>query len=68
MGQGITRRSLAKRFLLLGSAFAFFGIQNRITQSPPFKIQSVDDGFVSINGWIVSKSDLISKGMPINAS
>lgn len=67
MGQRITRRSLAKRFLLLGSAFAFFGIQNTITQSPPFKVQPVDDGFVSINGWIVSKSELSSKGITNNA-
>lgn len=69
MNQGVTRRSLAKRFLLLGSAFACFGIHsNKITESSSLKIQPIDDHFVSINGWIVSKTELLSKGMRTDAS
>jgi hypothetical protein len=69
MEQGITRRSLAKRFLLVGSALTFFGIQNnKLTNSPSIKIQHIGGDFVSINGWIVSKDELSSKGKRNHAS
>jgi len=63
MTKGITRRLLAKNILLTGSAFAFLGLQNKGLSSTSFlKIQPLDEHFVSINGWVIAKSDLDSRG------
>ena len=68
MAQCITRRLLTKKFLLTATAFAFFGIYNRGSNpdiSP--KVRPLDDHFVSINGWVVAKNDLVTTGRNKNA-
>ena len=68
MSQVITRRLLTKKIFLAAAAFAFFGVQDKSTNSTsPLNIQSLDEHYLSVNGWIVSKSDLIAKGKFKNA-
>lgn len=69
MGKGITRRLLTKRLLLLGTALVIPSIQNKkSTQTSSPTLQSIDERFVSVNGWVVSKSELSSKGIKKDAS
>ena len=61
--EGITRRSLAKNLLLAVTTFAFPVINNKwANPNSTLKVVAVDDHFVSINGWVVAKSDLLARG------